>query len=406
LNLSRLYAESVVSTIREPLVVLNKDIKVRSANRAYYNKFQTKEEEVVGKKFYELENKQWNIPGLKETLEKIIAENSIAVDFEITQTFPLLGERTMLLNASRIIKDNNEEQSILLAIEDITEKRKIEIEKKLFAEELEKQVVERTAALEEAIRQLQHSNADLQQFAYVASHDLQEPLRKIRTFASMLHDRHDNDLTDEAKELIEKISVSSERMSKLIRDVLNFSQIIHADVVLEKTDLNNVLHKIRDDFDLLIAEKKAVIICEPLPVIEAISSQMDMLFSNLISNALKFSKKDVAPLISITSRMLPQDELKKNNTLNPLLSYCEINFRDNGIGFEQQYAEHIFSIFARLNADSKYGGTGIGLAACKKVVLSHHGSISVTSKVDEGALVQVVLPLSFNRIAPLIRNYP
>lgn len=394
LNLSRLYAESVVSNIRQPLLVLNKALKVKSANRAYYHKFQTTEEGVVGNFFCDLENRKWNIPGIKEMLEKIIVENTVVVDFEIIQTFPLLGERTMLLNASRIIKDNNEEQSILLSIEDITEKRKIEIGKQLFADELEKQVVERTVALEESIRQLQDANADLQQFAYIASHDLQEPLRKIRTFVSLLHEKHDGNLADGAKELINKISLSSERMSRLIRDVLNFSQIIHEEAVLEKTNLNNVVYKIRDDFDLQIAEKKAVIVCEPLPVIDAIPSQINILFSNLISNSLKFSKKDVPPLISITSRMLSQDELEKNTTLNPLLSYFEINFRDNGIGFDQQYAEQIFSVFARLNTESNYAGTGIGLAVCRKVVLNHHGAISVKSKVGEGALFQVILPLT------------
>jgi len=396
LNLSRLYAESVVTTIREPLVVLNKDLKVRSANKAYCNKFQTSEEETVGKSFLELGNKRWDIPGLKETLEKINSEKTSVVDFEIPQTFPQLGERIMRLNASRIIRDNNEEQSILLAIEDITEERQTEVKQKLFSDELEKKVIERTSELQDAIRDLEYSNSDLQQFAYIASHDLQEPLRKIRTFASMLQDRHNKDLAGEAKELVDKISSSSERMSLLIRDVLNFSRIIHGNGVVEKTDLNDVLHKIRDDFDLIISEKKAVIICEKLPVIEAIYSQMDMLFCNLISNALKFSKTDIAPLITITSRILPVEEVGKNEALNRDLSYYEINFQDNGVGFGQEYAEQIFLIFTRLHGSEKYAGTGIGLAACKKVVLNHQGDICAKSNEGEGSLFQVILP-SFHR---------
>jgi two-component system CheB/CheR fusion protein len=383
----------VVSTIREPLIILNKDLKVRSANKAYYNKFQTTEEETVGKYFFEQGSKQWDIPDLKETLESILPQKKNVEDFEIIQKFSLLGERVMLLSISCIISNNSEGQSILLAIEDITEKRKVEIEQQSFSAELERQVTERTAALHEANISLQNANSDLQQFAYIASHDLQEPLRKIRTFASMLCDRHNSVLPNQAKELVTKISGASQRMSYLVRNVLDFSKIMHGTAVVEKTDLNIILHKIRDDFDLLITEKKAVIICEHLPVIQAIPSQMEMLFCNLISNALKFVKKDIPPLITITSRILPPGEVEENNILSPLVSYCEINFQDNGIGFEQQYADKIFAIFARLHSEEAYAGTGIGLATCKKIVLNHRGAISVTSNKDEGALFQVILPL-------------
>jgi two-component system CheB/CheR fusion protein len=393
LNHSRQFAESIVTTIREPIVVLNKNLQVRSANKSFYTKFQTTEEETVGKVFFELGNKQWDVPALRKLLEKMLPEKSSIVDFEVAQKFPGLGERIMLLNASRIIRDTAEEQTILLAIEDITEKRKIEKELKLFSEELENQVRERTAALQKANNDLRNSNSDLEQFAYIASHDLQEPLRKIKTFCSILIDKHSNELSAGSNELIAKIINSAGRMSALVHDVLNFSKINHEVTTFEKTDLNTVISKIKNDYDLLIAEKGAIIFCEQLPVIEANSSQLYVLFGNLLGNAVKFSKKETAPIVTITSKMLTPQELKKHTTLDKKLTYCQINIKDNGIGFDQEFSEQIFLIFSRLHNAEKFPGTGIGLAACKKIVLNHGGKILVTAKEDEGALFQIILPV-------------
>lgn len=393
LDLSRLYAESIVTTIREPLIILNKDLKVRSANRSFYNKFQTGVEGTEGKLLYELGNKQWDIPGLRKMLEKILPKKTTIIDYEVTQTFPVIGERIMLLNASRIVRDNSDDQYILLAIEDITEKRRIEYELKLFAEQLEKQVMERTLSLHEANIDLQLSNKNLEQFAYIASHDLQEPLRKIKTFASLLQDRFTKDLPGPAKELIEKINASASRMSTLIKDVLNFSKILHAEDAFETTDLNEILKKVLNDFDLLITQKNAVIKIEPLPVIEAIPLQLNQLFYNLISNSLKFSRKGVAPEITITSKNLTLKELAQHKGLNNQLPYYEISIRDNGIGFYPQFAEQIFLIFQRLHSRDQFSGTGIGLALCKSIVLNHHGEIMASANNNEGALFQIILPL-------------
>jgi two-component system CheB/CheR fusion protein len=182
-------------------------------------------------------------------------------------------------------------------------------------------------------------------------------------------------------------------MTILIHDVLNFSKIAQGYGAFEKTDLNTVFRKIKSDFEQIIAEKKAEVFCEKLPVIEANASQLYILFGNLLSNALKFSKKDTAPVITITSKILTSAALKKYPTLDQSLSYCQINFKDNGIGFEQQFSEQIFLIFSRLNNPAKFEGTGIGLAACKKVILNHKGEITVVAKENEGAVFQVILPV-------------
>ncbi|HXD76243.1 MAG TPA: chemotaxis protein CheB [Puia sp.] len=394
LNLSRLYAESIVSTIREPLVILNKELIVRSANRAFYDKFQVKEEETEGRLLFELGNKQWNIPALKRMLEKIIPQKANFVDYEVQTDFPVLGERIMHLSAIQIVRDPAEEQSILIAIEDVTERRKERIREMAVAAELEKKVFDRTFSLQEANTALQLSNENLAQFAYIASHDLQEPIRKIRTFSTTLQEKHYNGLPDPVKVLIDKINASSERLSILIKELHNFSQLLHENAVFEQTDLDKCLSKVLSDIDLLIAEKGVVINREPLPVIDAIPFQMNQLFFNLISNAIKFSKTGVSPIITITSKILRPEEAAKYANLGPKHSFCEIGIKDNGIGFKQQLGEEIFLLFRRLQSQDNSAGTGIGLALCKRIVANHHGEITAVSKENIGTLFKIVLPLS------------
>lgn len=242
--------------------------------------------------------------------------------------------------------------------------------------------------------ELEYLNKSLDQFASIASHDLQEPLRKIQTFTSLLLHRYNNDLPDGAKELIDKVQGSSKRMSLLIKDVLNFSRIVHLENMFVKTDLNNVLNNVLKDFDLLILEKKATVKREYLPVVEATPLQMNQLFYNLVGNALKFSKNGIPPVLTISSRMLLPEEIEKKTNLNRLLSYAEISFKDEGIGFEQQFAEQIFSIFERLNNQPQYSGTGIGLALCQKIAGQHQGGIHAEGQENNGATFYVQLPLT------------
>ena len=394
LNASRLFAESVVSTIREPMLVLNKELKVKSANRSFYEKFHATEEGTVGKLLFDLGNKQWKIAGLRAMLEKMLPQQTSVVDFEVTHDFPGLGERTMLFNATQIITEHHEEQSILIAIEDVTEKRKVEREAKLFGETLEKRILDRTFELQEAHNDLQLTNENLEQFAYIASHDLQEPLRKIRTFAAILQDRHLKEMSEPVQELVAKINSSSERMSSLISELLNFSSVLHGDPVFKRTDLDDILSKVLIDFDLLIHEKKVVIQREPLPVIDAVPFQMNQLLYQLISNAIKFSKESSPLVLKVGSRILSVGEEVDTPGINPKFSYCEISIRDNGIGFQQKFADQIFLVFHRLHNHSKYSGTGIGLALCKTIVSNHHGHITVASKENKGTEFKILLPLT------------
>ncbi|MBC7904488.1 MAG: PAS domain-containing protein [Gemmatimonadaceae bacterium] len=393
LDHSRRYSDSIVSTLREPLVILNHRLAVRSANRAFYNKFKLQEDNTLNVPFLDLSEKSWDSPALKTMLEKLLRDKTSIEDFEIRKEFPGLGERVMLLNATRIVKTNGEGQSILIAIEDVTLRKKADAELHHFSGELEKLVAERTLALNDSISDLRYSNKNLEQFAYIASHDLQEPLRKINTYSLMLQDGFASDLPESAKSLVTKITSSSQRMSTLIKDVLNFSKILHGEDAYQETDLKAIVARVVDDCELLIMEKKAVIKFGSLPKIEAIPLQINQLFYNLVSNSLKFAKKDTDPRIDISCKKLTHAELKKFKHLDQELVYYDILFKDNGIGFDQQYADQIFLIFQRLHSSAQYSGTGIGLALCKSIVINHHGEITGSSTSNKGACFRIILPV-------------
>jgi PAS domain S-box-containing protein len=264
-------------------------------------------------------------------------------------------------------------------------------EQKNAKEELENRVIERTLELKKANEELRKTNKELEQFAYVSSHDLQEPLRKIQTFSQLLFNKIDETKVTE-RNYLEKINNSAFRMSELIRDLLNLSKLSNVDEEFADTDLSQILENVKTDFEVLIKQKDAELHIQKLPVIRAIPIQMNQLFYNLISNALKFSEKP--PVIHVFYAIITADELRAYNFQGDIRSknYIKITFVDNGIGFEQNYADQIFVIFQRLNDRSKFSGTGIGLAICKKIVENHNGFITVESKIDQGTTFNIFLP--------------
>lgn len=263
-------------------------------------------------------------------------------------------------------------------------------DQKVASEALENMVLERTKELLHSNEQLERSNHELEQFAYIASHDLQEPLRKIQTFADLVKDHlHDKTTTER---YFSKINSSAQRMSMLINDVLNYSRLTKTGEQFADADLNRILKQVLSDFELLIEQKQAVITHSELPVIKGIPLQLNQLLSNLISNSLKFSENK--PEINISWRILSANEVeRKYPRLNVDNTYIELIFKDNGIGFEQQYAEQIFIIFQRLNNQRIYSGTGIGLALCKKIVEHHQGIITASSEKGQGATFTIILPV-------------
>lgn len=241
-------------------------------------------------------------------------------------------------------------------------------------------------ALEYLIK-LEAQNKKLEQFAYVASHDLQEPLRKIRIFTEVIEKNFHNE--ELVKKYFEKINASAKRMSELIVSILNYSRLSNMEDMVE-TDLNLILADVLVDFELLIEENGATILGDPLPMIKAIPAQINQLFTNIIGNALKFTHNQ--PIIKISSTIIAQDHISNPPTPHAK-RYLEILFSDNGIGFEQQYEDQIFSLFQRLHGKQEYSGTGIGLALCKRIMENHYGSIRATGELGKGANFYVYFPL-------------
>jgi PAS domain S-box-containing protein len=358
---ARRYAESIVETVREPLVVLDADLKVLSANRSFYNAFKVTSDETIGNFIYNLGDRQWDIPRLRTLFEEILPKSAQFDNFQVDHDFPIIGRKIMLLNARRIYRKDIGTQMILLAIEDITERRRREQELKKLSEELAR------------------SNADLKDFAYVASHDLKKPLQSIEGFVKLLRRRYRGKLDAKADEFIEYIGSSVKRMQMLIKDLLEYSQLgaKGKGKKFKPTDCSGVVEKAVGNLQAAIEESNAVVTYDELPAVMIDTLQMMSLFQNLIDNAIKFRGKK-APRIHISA------ERKGDEWV--------FSIRDNGIGIDPKDVERIFEMFQRLHGSTDYPGTGIGLAICKRIIEGHGGRIWVESKIGKGSTFYFTMP--------------
>lgn len=280
-----------------------------------------------------------------------------------------------------------DQQNELKNIRDLLSKE-IEIRKEA-QQNLELKVTERTQELLVKNEELEFRNHELQQFAWVVSHDLKEPLRKIEIFIKMIQERYLKD-DDTARDYVHRTIRSAQRMSKLITDLLDYSRL-SSTVIPEKTDLNEIFDEVLSDFDYLIEQKQAEIKIQHLPMVIGVSSQLRQLFQNLIGNSLKFSKEGVPPVIEITAEIIQDKNFESE--ASPTGKYCRIEVKDNGIGFNEIYLDKIFKIFQSLNDRNSYEGTGIGLAIANKIIERHNGLITAKSSPGNGARFIIVLPL-------------
>ena len=253
------------------------------------------------------------------------------------------------------------------------------------AEILERRVQERTAELNQLNAALQISNRELEQFASVASHDLQEPLRKIEAFGDRLKSRHGAGLDESGRDFLERILLSASRMRSLINDLLSFSRVTTRAQPHEKLDLNRIAREVVSDLEGRMQQVQGTVELGELPTIEADPLQLRQLFQNLIGNALKFHRPNVPPVVQVEGKVT-----------NPAVGvpYCTLTVKDNGIGFEEVYLDRIFNVFQRLHGRNEYEGTGMGLAIARKIVERHRGTITATSKLEEGSTFIITLPVA------------
>ncbi len=293
--------------------------------------------------------------------------------------------RWMLEDGKPLVGDNGTYEGYMSTTAEVHDQ-------KLQAEELERRVEERTQALRDVNANLERSNESLRQYAYVASHDLQEPLRKIVTFSKRLEKKDADALSEQGKEYLGKITGSAQRMTRLIDELLAFSRTVRQEQPFLPTDLAGVVQDVLQDFDLTVAEKAAIVEVGDLPTLEAMPLQMTQLFHNLLSNALKFVAPDRAPLIRITARRPAEADLARRLPQADPNAYWEIVVQDNGIGFNPEFSEQIFSIFSRLHDKAAYVGTGIGLALCRRIATNHGGDLFAEGIEGQGAAFHVLLP--------------
>ena len=329
-----------------------------------------KAEEIIGKNFrifYLPQDRDNKLP--EKLLERVIREGKSAYEGWRVRKDGSTFWGSIVVTA--LHDDNGEVIGLSKVTRDLTEKKKAEDK------------------MREYLAELENRNSELEQFAYIASHDLQEPMRKIQTFTEVIERNLDDEVI--VKRYFEKINTSARRMVELITSVLNYSRLSKERDLREDADLNEVLAGIESDFELPIREKNAKIVYNGLPVLKAHPLQMHQLFSNLISNALKFSSG--SPVITISSQKIAKEGMKSSPVVLTADQYREIVVKDNGIGFEQEYENLIFSMFQRLHPRQEYAGTGIGLAICKKIMENHKGFMRAEGEPRKGSSFYLYFPL-------------
>jgi PAS domain S-box-containing protein len=503
------YFQNIVETVREPLVILDSDLRVTGASRSFYRAFSVTKEETEGRLIYELGDRQWDIPALRTLLEEILPEHTQFDGFEVEHEFPRVGRRVILLNARRIISEERNATTILLAIEDITDRKREEqilreseerlqtiienLHEGLVISELNGQLthfnqagleIHGFSSLEEGLLKipqfheileistldgtvlkfeewplarviageylanyevrlrridkdwqaiisyggaivkapngqplafltstditkrkrvekkleiyadkLERSNRELQDFAQVASHDLQEPLRKILAFGDRLKSKAGESLNEECQDYLQRMVNAAFRMQSLITDLMSFSRIETMGQPFVPTDLGLIAREVSADLETSVEKASGRLEIEELPTIDADPMQMRQLLQNLIGNSLKYFRAGVPPVVHVYSQKLDARSPEAMDESALARQLCQILVEDNGIGFDEKYLDRIFTVFQRLHKKGEYEGTGVGLAICRKIVDRHGGTITARSRPGQGTTFVVTMPV-------------
>jgi len=334
--------------------------------------------------------------GFEKLLDTVYTTGETFSANAVPITLPRNGklENVYLNFVYEAFKENNGEISAIMAVAiEVTEQVMAQMKIEEIVARRTKELAEANEALVRANQDLINSNESLEQFAYAASHDMQEPLRKIETFSDFLEKESAGQLSERGRSFIGKIASSASRMKTIINDLLQYANQ-KFDGIQQNVDLNEVVAQVETDLEITIHQNNVHIYADPLPTIYAVKGQINQLFYNLIGNSIKFARKDTPSQIHITSKMLSPAEVQEKTILNRERQYVQLVFTDNGIGFGQEYAEKIFQLFTRLHGKSEYEGTGIGLGLCRKIVQNHKGDIYAVSEPGKGSAFYVILPVA------------
>lgn len=367
----RNFYESIVKTIREPLIIIDKNFIIKSANPAFYKYFKTTQEETEEYSLFEIGNSHWNFPEFKDSVLKKIGQNDSVENFKIQFNFDTGGKKIMIINAAPII-NSIPEGMILIAIEDITD------------------LEQSSETLKVKNLELNGYSRQLETFTASASHHLLEPIRKISMFGKKLLDSEEN-ISESGKHNLNRLISSAANMNLLIEDLIDYSKINFTQKVFKKADLNILIKKVLANLKPVINSHKAVIKVEELPTISGITSQIQQLFIQLILNAIKYAKPETSPEIKIGMEVPSTEEIEELGG-DPKINYVKIVVSDNGIGFDKDFEALVFNPFYKLHSNEKHYSSGLGLTKVQKIISNHNGFIEAESEREKGTVISIYLP--------------
>ena len=364
---AREYAESVINTVREPLIILDQGLRVVTVSRSFYDFFKVKPEETVGQLIYDLGNKQWDIPKLRELLETILPQKATFDNYEVEHDFAGVGRRIMLLNARQIQRVLGKERIILLAIEDITERKQVEAA-----------IQQLNAELQQRAAQIQEANKELESFSYSVSHDLRAPLRHIDGYTDLLKKHLAGKLDDKGQHYMKSIAESAKQMGQLIDDLLVFSRMGRAELHQDNVSLKQLAEEAREGMKQDLQGRDIAWKIGGLPEVRGDRAMLRQVFANLLGNAVKYTR----------TRAKAEIEVGCQNGADETVVFV----RDNGVGFDMQYVGKLFGVFQRLHNVADFEGTGIRLANVRRIILRHGGRTWAEGAVNQGATLYFSLP--------------
>ncbi len=400
------FARSIVETVRHPLLVLNVGLNVVVANPSFYRTFGSAASDTEGRDFFEIDGGRWDQPRLRTLLKEVIPRDGSFKDVEVEYECAHLGRRVMVLNAHRVVRDDDGTPMILLAIEDDTERRRVRNELRRLNLELESRAVDRTAELVAANRELAATNRELEAFCYSVSHDLRSPLRAVDGFSQELLHRYVDQLDEKGQHYLKRIRAGTQRMGQLIDDLLKLSRVTRSDMQRTPVDLTALAESVAAELRGREPGRTVTFTAQPGLTADCDPALMRVVLENLLGNAWKFTSKNPTATITFQQTEVkplglpthdPESEFVAQSTLSPPgtpgvaeewgenAQQRVFVVRDDGAGFDMAFAGKMFGAFQRMHSDRDFTGTGIGLATVQRVVRRHGGDVWAEGAVGRGA---------------------